>query len=95
MNQVIKALDSGMPTIIIIVVLVAFFGLVVLLVILLKKHVPGLKNTEKPKSDKEIAREELDRILETVDEPLEEKKEEEPLPEESKEINDSEEKKGE
>lgn len=95
MNPIIRTLDSGMPTIIIIIVLVAFFGLVVLLVILLKKHVPGLKNTEKPKSDKEIAREELDRILETVDEPLEEKKEEDALSEESKEENAGEQKKGE
>ncbi len=72
----LPALDSVAP-IIVIVVLVAFFGLVILLVILLKKHVPGLKNEEKPKSDKEIAKEELDRLLETVDEPLQEKTEEE------------------
>ncbi len=71
----LPALSSVAP-IIVIVVLVAFFGLVILLVILLKKHVPGLKNDEKPKSDKEIAKEELDRLLETVDEPLQEKKEE-------------------
>ncbi len=72
----LPALDSVAP-IIVIVVLVAFFGLVILLVILLKKHVPGLKNEEKPKSDKEIAKEELDRLLESVDEPLQEKMEEE------------------
>ncbi len=72
----LPALDSVAP-IIVIVVLVAFFGLVILLVILLKKHVPGLKNEEKPKSDKEIAKEELDRLLESVDEPLQEKVEEE------------------
>ena len=71
----LPVLDSVAP-IIVIVVLVAFFGLVILLVILLKKHVPVLKNDEKPKSDKEIAKEELDRLLETVDEPLQEKKEE-------------------
>ena len=70
----LPTLDSVAP-IIIVVVLVAFFGLIVLLVILLKKHVPGLKNEEKPKSDREIAKEELDRILETVDEPMQEKKE--------------------
>ena len=75
----LPVLDSVAP-IIVIVVLVAFFGLVILLVILLKKHVPGLKNEEKPKSDKEIAKEELDRLLETVDEPLQEKKEEEGKP---------------
>lgn len=79
----LPVLDSVAP-IIVIVVLVAFFGLVILLVILLKKHVPGLKNEEKPKSDKEIAKEELDRLLETVDEPLQEKKEEEEKPAEEK-----------
>ena len=71
---------NSIAPIIVIVVLVAFFALVILLVILLKRHVPGLKNEEKPKSDKEIAKEELDRILETVDEPLQEKKEEECKP---------------
>lgn len=80
----LPALDSVAP-IIVIVVLVAFFGLVILLVILLKKHVPGLKNEEKPKSDKEIAKEELDRLLESVDEPLQEKAEEEKPSEEKPE----------
>ncbi len=47
--------------------------MVVLLVILLKRHVPGLKNNEKPKSDKEIAKEELDRVLEKVEDPEAEK----------------------
>ncbi len=80
----LPVLDSIAP-IIVVVVLVAFFSVVVLLVILLKKHVPGLKNEEKPKSDKEIAKEELDRLLETVDEPLQEKKEEEESLEQSEE----------
>ena len=47
--------SSNMAPVIVILCLVGFFGLIVLLVILLKKHVPGLKNEEKPKSDKEIA----------------------------------------
>ena len=81
MNFNLPVLDSVAP-IIVIVVLVAFFGLVVLLVILLKRHVPGLKNEEKPKSDKEIAKEELDRILEPIETPVEEKKEEGETPSE-------------
>ncbi len=63
------ALASDLAPVIVILCLVAFFGLVVLIVVLLKRHVPGLKNEEKPKSDKEIAKEELDRLLETVDDP--------------------------
>ncbi|MCI5940345.1 MAG: hypothetical protein SPI62_00065 [Candidatus Enteromonas sp.] len=65
--------SSSMAPVIVILCLVGFFGLIVLLVILLKKHVPGLKNEEKPKSDKEIAKEELDRLLEKVDDPEAEK----------------------
>ena len=65
--------SSNMAPVIVILCLVGFFGLIVLLVILLKKHVPGLKNEEKPKSDKEIAKEELDRLLEKVDDPEAEK----------------------
>lgn len=65
--------SSSMAPVIAILCLVGFFGLIVLLVILLKKHVPGLKNEEKPKSDKEIAKEELDRLLEKVDDPEAEK----------------------
>lgn len=74
MNFIPNALASNnMAPVIIILCLVGFFGLIVLLVILLKKHVPGLKNEEKPKSDKEIAKEELDRLLEKVDDPEAEK----------------------
>lgn len=73
MNNYLSALASSTNSIIIILVLVGFFALVVLLVILLKRHVPGLTNNEKPKSDKEIAKEELDRVLEKVDDPEAEK----------------------
>lgn len=77
MRYIPSALASDLAPVIIILCLVGFFGLVVLLVILLKKHVPGLKNEEKPKSDKEIAKEELDRLLEKVDDPEAEKQLEE------------------
>lgn len=73
MKNLINALSSSNMSIVILLVLVGFFALIVLLVILLKKHLPGLKNQEKPKSDKEIAKEELDRVLEKVDDPETEK----------------------
>ena len=62
------------------IIIVGVFGLIVLLVILLKKKVKFFKDPEVVKSDKEIAKEELDRILEPVDEltPVEEENEEEP-----------------
>ncbi len=66
-NHLVLATD--LAPVIVILCLVGFFGLVVLIVVLLKRHVPGLKNEEKPKSDKEIAKEELDRLLEKVDDP--------------------------
>ncbi len=72
MINLLNALASN-NTLVILLVLVGFFALIVLLVIVLKRHLPGLKNQEKPKSDKEIAKEELDRILETVDDPETEK----------------------
>lgn len=72
MINLLNALAST-NTLVILLVLVGFFALIVLLVIVLKRHLPGLKNQEKPKSDKEIAKEELDRILETVDDPETEK----------------------
>lgn len=53
--------------IVIILLLLAIFGLIVIGVILLKKYVKPFKSDEKPKSEKEIAEEELNRILEDVD----------------------------
>lgn len=50
-----------------VVIMLAVFGAIVIGVILLKKYAKPFKNDEKPKSDKEIAAEELDRILEPVD----------------------------
>ena len=43
--------------------LVIFFGIIVLAVILVKKYVKPFQNTEKPKSDKEIAEEEVNRLV--------------------------------
>ena len=59
---------DGFPPVLIPVIFVAFFGVIVLVVILLKKKVKIFRNDEKPKSDKEIAAEELDRLLEPVEE---------------------------
>ena len=57
-----------MPEFLYPIILVAAFGIIVLIVILLKKHVKVFKKDEQPKSDKEIAAEELDRLLEPVEE---------------------------
>ena len=75
---------NDLPAILIPIILVAVFGLIVLLVIMLKKHVKWFKSDEKPKSDKEIAQEELDRILEPVEElkPADDEEEEAPAEEE-------------
>ncbi len=71
-------LAADMPAILIPIILVAVFGLIVILVIVLKRHVSIFKDNEKPKSDKEIAAEELDHILQPVDELKPEIEEEEP-----------------
>ena len=59
---------SAMPDYLIPILIVAIFAVIVLIVILLKRHVKIFKSDEKPKSDKEIAAEELDRLLEPVEE---------------------------
>lgn len=70
---------SSMPGWAIPLIIVAVFGVIVVAVILVKKHVHFFQSDEKPKSDKEIAKEELDRILEPVEElkPEEDKEKEE------------------
>ncbi len=45
------------------IALVVFFGIIVLGVILVKKYVKPFQNQEKPKSDKEIAEEEVNRLV--------------------------------
>jgi hypothetical protein len=47
--------------------IVAIFGIVVLAVILIKKYWKPFRNEEKPKSDKEIAEEEVKRLVVDVD----------------------------
>ncbi len=71
------AIFDSFPGWAIVLIIVAIFGAIVLGVILLKKHVKIFKNDEKPKSEKEIAAEELDRILQPVEEGLVEEKPEE------------------
>ncbi len=53
--------------IVIIVGLLLIFGVIVAGVILVKKYAKPFQNTEKPKSDKEIAEEELNRLLVDVE----------------------------
>ena len=62
------------------IILVAVFGVIVLIVMLLKRKVKIFKSDEQPKSDKEIAAEELDRLLTPVEDltPVSEEEEEEP-----------------
>lgn len=66
------ALDNMLP-ILTPVIIVAVMALVVGLVILIRKKSRFFKDDEKPKSDKEIAKEELDRILEPIEDPIEKK----------------------
>ncbi len=63
----------------IILILLAVFGALVLVVILIKKYSPHFQNTDKLKSEEEIAKEEVDRLIVPMDEEnksLEEVKEE-------------------
>lgn len=73
----LRFLADNMPAILIPIILVAVFGVIVIIVIMLKRHVSIFKDNEKPKSDKEIAAEELDHILEPVEELKPEAEEEE------------------
>ena len=49
-------------------VIVGIFVVLVGIVIFLKRHLKAFKSDEKPKSEKEIAAEELSRILQDVEE---------------------------
>ncbi|MCI2111329.1 MAG: hypothetical protein LKK13_03180 [Bacilli bacterium] len=51
----------------IIVMLLAVFGLIVFAVIMVKRYAPAFKSDEKPKSDKEIAEEEVNRMVRPVE----------------------------
>lgn len=59
--------------IILVLILLAVFGVIVLGVILIKKYVPAFKNTDTLKSEKEIAEEEVNRLVVDVDEGLKKK----------------------
>ena len=68
---------DGMPGFVIALLIVGVFAVIVIAVILVKKYTKVFKSDEKPKSEKEVAREELDRVLEPIDDELVEKVEEE------------------
>lgn len=79
-----------MQSIFIVLIIVGFFGLIVLGVILVRKYVKPFKNTEKPKSEKEIAQEEVARLTQELDQnefeqakELNERKKEKPTEEEA------------
>ncbi len=59
--------------VILVLILLAVFGVIVLGVILIKKYVPAFKNTDTLKSEKEIAEEEVNRLVVDVDEGLKKK----------------------
>ncbi len=59
--------------VILVLILVAAFGVIVIGVILIKKYVPAFKNNDKPKSEKEIAQEEVDRLVVDLEEGMTEK----------------------
>jgi flagellar biosynthesis/type III secretory pathway M-ring protein FliF/YscJ len=52
----------------ILLMIVLVFGVIVLAVILVRKYAKPFKNDEKPKSEEEIAREEVERITRPMDE---------------------------
>lgn len=60
-------LDS-LPSWLIIIILLAIFGSIVVAVILLRKYAKPFKSTEKPKSDKEVAQEEVARLTQELEE---------------------------
>jgi hypothetical protein len=59
-----------------VLIILAVFGLIVIGVILLKKYAPHFKSQEKPKSEEEIAKEEVDRLTRPVEDDVPAKKEE-------------------
>ena len=58
---------SGMPGWLIPLVLLAIFAVIALGVFLIRKYAKPFKNDEKPKSDKEIAEEEAQRLTKELD----------------------------
>ena len=77
---------SGMPGWLIPLVLLAIFAVIALGVFLIRKYAKPFKNDEKPKSDKEIAEEEVQRLTKELDEEeYEAAKERKPTEEEARE----------
>lgn len=52
----------------IIIILLSVFGLIVLIVILIKKYSPHFRSEDKPKTDEEIAKEEVERLTVPMEE---------------------------
>jgi len=63
-----RVYDANMTGLWYVLGLVAIFGVIVIAVILIKKYSKHFRNDEKPKSDKEIADEEVKRMVVDVDE---------------------------
>lgn len=59
-------LDS-LPPWAMVIILLAIFGSIVIAVILLRKYAKPFKNTEKPKTDKEVAQEEVARLTQELE----------------------------
>ena len=76
-------LFDGMPGFVIALLILGVFLVIVVAVMLVKRYTKIFKSDEKPKSEKEVAKEELDRILEPIDEELVERPSEEEEGEES------------
>jgi hypothetical protein len=74
----IRILDS-LPNWAFILIILGVFGVIVVAVILIKKYSPHFKNDDKPKSEEEIAQEEVDRLVVPMDEEnVQEKTKDEP-----------------
>lgn len=68
---------DAMPGWAILLIILAIFGAIIIGVMLLRRHTKLFRDDSKPKSEKEVAAEELERLLQPIDEPLQEKQEEE------------------
>ena len=66
-NIPISPVLDGFPAILTVIILVAVFGVIVLAVILIKRKVKFFHTDEEKKSDREIAEEELNRILQPIE----------------------------
>lgn len=67
MNNLVLILD-GVPAWLFPILIVVFFGLIAGGVFLVRKYAKPFKNEEKPKTDKEIAEEEVSRLTQELNE---------------------------